>query len=343
MSANVRRGRLIYLVFAIAIVVDLVSSAVLSLILNSENFSLLKSVVIPLAVIYFILDLWQGDKLTRWLLASWTLVRGAGNLFTVALILYRLASVTKPEQTDFFIDVIVIPFLIPMLYGVFYLAAGLTLLLSPSIKLFCERQSKLAEGVFETIYEWVLGLFQKDRASKELRRFRRELANRTHYPVLTREILDSLNDHELIDAIVDHARLITEKDYDRKAEILATLPRGIQAVYRTWWVDIELGNGGFYQYFFHKGIDEAFLALEGYKLLGEQEAAGLMARAIEISLQEEEHLENFSDDPAEIMEQYVAARKASSLPELDGLFYELQPGEATLGYIRAHADEFVSG
>lgn len=342
MSLSVRRGRLIYFAFATFVIGDLVASAGLSLMLKSGNFDLLRSVLIPLGVTYLILDLWQGDRLSRWLVALWAMIRGGGMLLSFAFVLYRLGSVTLPEQTDFFVDIIVKPFLIPIFYGGTYFVAGLTLLLSPSLKMFCKYQSKSGEGVFEMLYEWVMGMFQKDRPSRELRKFYRDLANQPHYPVLTRQILDSLEDHELRDAIVDHARLKTEKDYDRKEEILASLPRGIQAVYRTWWVEIEVGNGGFYQYFFNKGIDEAFLALEGYKLLGEQEAAGLMARAIEISLQEEEHLENFSDDPAEIVEQYVAARKASSLPELDGLFYERHPGEATVGYIRAHPDEFAS-
>jgi hypothetical protein len=85
------------------------------------------------------------------------------------------------------------------------------------------------------------------------------------------------------------------------------------------------------------------MALEGYKLFGEHEVASVLARAIDVYLQEEpEQLKHRTDNPSQMIEQYVKAREVSTLPELDRLFYEADDSGSAVKYIRAHIDEFVA-
>ena len=115
----------------------------------------------------------------------------------------------------------------------------------------------------------LLRLIKMDRASRSTRRFFRNYARRTRYPELTREILDSIGELEFDSAVVDYVNLKVGTEGRRRAlEIVSQMSRGIQAVYSTWWVQAEVDNGGLHQYFYNQGIDFAFMALEGYRLLG---------------------------------------------------------------------------
>lgn len=66
--------------------------------------------------------------------------------------------------------------------------------------------------------------------------------------------------------------------------------------------------------------------------------------AIEVYLQEEpEQLKHRTDNPLQMIEQYVKARNVSTLPELDSSFYEADDdGALAMEYIRAHIDVFVA-
>jgi hypothetical protein len=192
------------------------------------------------------------------------------------------------------------------------------------------------------IADWFLRFIKMDRSSRSTRKSFRDYDNRMRYPVLTRKILESLDDSDLVDAVRDYVQLKIEADYQHKFQIVSSLPRSFQAVYSTWWVDAEVNNGGFHQYFFNQGADWAFMALEGYKLMGAREMAGLMARAIEVHLREEpEQQECRANGPLHLLEQYVEARKISGLPELDRTYYSLSFYDVAIGYIRSHLDDFV--
>lgn len=191
--------------------------------------------------------------------------------------------------------------------------------------------------------DWILSFIKMDRSSRSNRRFFREYAKRTRYPVLTREILESLTDSEIDSAIVDYVRLRIDQDYSNHLKIVSSLSPGIRAVYSTWWVQCEVANGGFHQYFYNQGVDWAFTALEGYKLLGANDHAELVARAIDIYLKEEpEQLKLRPRDLSDMLERYVEARSDSTLPELDNFFYDLKSDGLAIPYIRAHIDEFVT-
>src|SRR5262249_46541165 len=159
---------------------------------------------------------------------------------------------------------------------------------------------------------------------------------------LTREILDSIGELEFDSAVVDYVNLKVGTEGRRRAlEIVSQMSRGIQAVYSTWWVQAEVDNGGLHQYFYNQGIDFAFMALEGYRLLGAPKHAELLSRAIDIYLGEEESQRaHYSGQLLTMLEDYVEARKASGLPELERMSHI--EGEHVIGlafqYMKKHPE-----
>src|SRR5262249_32400256 len=115
------------------------------------------------------------------------------------------------------------------------------------------------------ILDRLLRLIKMDRSSRSIRRFFREYDNRTRYPELTLAILSSIGELEFDAAVVDYVQLKVGENCRQEFEIVAQMSPGIQAVFTTWWVQAEVDNGGLHQYFFNKGVDWAFKALEGYR------------------------------------------------------------------------------
>jgi Domain of unknown function (DUF4375) len=196
------------------------------------------------------------------------------------------------------------------------------------------------------IIDRLLRLVKIDSASRSARKFFRDYANRTRYPQLTRETLQSIDELDFDSAVVDYVDIVIDGKYDRAIDIVSKMSPGIQAVYSTWWVQAEVDNGGLHQYFCNKGVEWAFKAVEGYKLLGAPKHTALVTRAIELYLEEEVEQKAFYRGNLQTMiEDYVEARKASDLPALDSLFYALED-EYIIGlafeYMKRHLDEFVT-
>ena len=289
-----------------------------------------------------VVSLWVGHAWLRWFVAIWALSEAALYVLASTWVMYHMAIITPPEKAMFFMTFSLRQFWFPMLKATIYLLAGLMLILSPGIRVFLDHQAKSVDAPWPAWIERLLERFGMDRASRAFRRRLRDCEDRRRHPVLTRDKLQSLEDYQLEDAIVGFVQFKINGDYAHEFQIVSSLPAGFQAVYSTWWVNAEVSNGGFHQFFYNRGIEFAFMALEGYKRFGDEELAILMARAIDLYLQEEpEQLLYRTRDLTEMLEKYVAARDVSRLPELDSLFYRVQSGSSAAQYIRAHLDEFV--
>ena len=342
MSPLAQRGRILFLILATLIIFDGVSRFVRPLIFTDAHFTFRESVLVPAVIIFIIVSLWQLEPRHRRFRPYVFLIYGGGCLFQYARLMYRMALATPPEEADRFAERALAIFGLPVLEAVFFIVASMMLVFSPSLKDFFEYQTLHATNPWTNLGNWVLGLIKGDGLTPEGRKFWHDFENRTRYPVLTRAILDSLDDQDLFDAIHDYVDLKVEKDYGNEFAIVSSMPRGFQAVYSIWGLKAEVDNGGFYQFFYNKNVDWAFMALEGYKLFGEDKLAAITARAIELYLQEESEQRKYqSDNPLEMIEKFVEGRKASTLPELDKLFYECDGCDGA-EYIRAHIDEFVA-
>jgi len=189
----------------------------------------------------------------------------------------------------------------------------------------------------------LLALIKMDRSSRWSRRYLRE---HPRYPELTRRILESISALDFDLAVVDYVSLKVTSDYNRKLEIVSQMSPGIQAVYSTWCVQAEVDDGGLHQFFYNKGVDWAFKALEGYHLLGAHKHAEVMARAIEVHLEEErEQKAQFSGELVSLLEDYCEARKLSKLPDLDAQFpatHDESVIALAFEYMKRHMDQFIT-
>ena len=84
----------------------------------------LKSVAQPLCFAFAVAFLWQGDVWMRWLVGTMCIFSGGLLAFVCARVLIKLAGVTPPQMTGFFIHVVAYPVGIVGEFGLFYVLAG---------------------------------------------------------------------------------------------------------------------------------------------------------------------------------------------------------------------------
>jgi hypothetical protein len=96
---------------------------------------------------------------------------------------------------------------------------------------------------------------------------------------LTREILDRIPDDQLDDTILTRVGAVIG-DLSKEYEIVKMMSSGIQMMYSTCYLEYEVCNGGFSQYFLNSASQFAAEALEGYRLIGADEVADLVEKAI---------------------------------------------------------------
>lgn len=143
------------------------------------------------------------------------------------------------------------------------------------------------------------------------------------YSVLTKELLTSLKDDELEQAIADHIWTYKVKeDYDKDYEITKTLPDAMKYLYATWTLELEVDDGGFSQFFENYGTDFTKEAIDGYRFFGANEQADVVAEAVGAYYKKGER--QFDD--------------------LDDKFYsnESKATDLKIKYIREHIDQFTT-
>jgi hypothetical protein len=168
-------------------------------------------------------------------------------------------------------------------------------------------------------------------------------ANKTQskYPALTPEILRGIPDNELEEAVLDYVSSKIGNNYEHEHEIVTTLPKGFQTIYSTWWVEAEVNNGGFNQYFWNSAGQFRKEALEGYKILGATEHADLMDQAIKIYDQEAGRLQKFKEKGT--VAAFSESYKDDPLKQCDDKFYKIKTDVSALRvkFIREHSELFV--
>lgn len=148
--------------------------------------------------------------------------------------------------------------------------------------------------------------------------------NRKRYAELSPDVLKTIPDSEVEQAIVDFVdcRIRLEGNAERQA--LRSLSKGFLAVYTTWGVEAEVNNGGFNQYFWNSAGEFATDAAEGFDLIGAPALARLTERAIAIHTKDEERMARFKTRGS--LEAFSESYEHNPLNELDEEFYRLARG-----------------
>ena len=92
-----------------------------------------------------------------------------------------------------------------------------------------------------------------------------------------------------------------------------------QIIYSVWWLEAEVNNGGFSQYFWNSAGDHANETLSALEKVGAVKTAGLLKRAMDIAF------EGVAPADREARQSLLALNeqnKEDKLGELDSEFYE---------------------
>ncbi|QDS94237.1 hypothetical protein FF011L_30160 [Roseimaritima multifibrata] len=138
----VNRGRVLFVIFALLIVLNEAANILFAFSGMSANFQWFKSVILPVLLIGAVWSLWEtGEKWTRWGLATWALLKGITSLWVLGYVMYRMAEITPPENADSFFRISDMLFTMPVIHASIFVVIGLAFFFSPSIRLFLETRS----------------------------------------------------------------------------------------------------------------------------------------------------------------------------------------------------------
>lgn len=169
-----------------------------------------------------------------------------------------------------------------------------------------------------------------------------DFINRPIYKELTTEIIDSIDDNDLEQVVIDNIYEQVGNNYKKEFSNVQKLTKGQQAMFAVWWVEAEVNNGGFNQFYFNPSGQYAEMAEDGFQLFGASKFANLMRRANKVYAENRERLEEFDDGT---MESFSESYKDNPLNALDEEFYELYNSESLnqlrIAYIREHPTEFT--
>lgn len=170
-----------------------------------------------------------------------------------------------------------------------------------------------------------------------------EFNNRKIYEKLTSEILKTIPDDKLEQAIIDNIDTNFEKGEQYTLDKISKLTKGQQAVFSTWWLEAEVNNGGFNQFYFNSSGQFAEMAEIGFGTIGAEKFSELTSRANKIYSENKERLEEFDDGT---MESFSESYKDNPLNDMDTEFYKVYEsekiGDLRIKYIREHLNDFTT-
>ncbi len=176
-----------------------------------------------------------------------------------------------------------------------------------------------------------------DAIAKSLEEFR----NRKIYDAITVDLLNQLADSDLEQALIDYIGTKFGDDYVREREIISGLKPGLRALYITWWVEAEVNNGGFNQYYWNSAGQFANEAPNAFEYFGAEQYAALMREANRVRAAEANAMDKYED--LGTMEAFSASYDESRLGPLDDRFYKLTENLSAVrvAKIRAMPDDFT--
>ena len=176
----------------------------------------------------------------------------------------------------------------------------------------------------------------------EISDFFDDFMNRPIYKKLTVEILGSKEDNDIEQIVMDNIFELIGDNYEKEFQNFRKLTKGQQAMFSVWWVEAEVNNGGFNQFYFNSSGQYAKMAVEGFELFGATKFADLMRRANNIYIENKDNLERFNDGT---IESFSESYQDNPLNVLDDEFYELHNTESLnelrIKYIRENIAEFT--
>lgn len=187
-------------------------------------------------------------------------------------------------------------------------------------------QSKPTEDLFEKYFGKSQLEFKKQRI----------------YTELNAEIIATIPDKNLEQAIQDFTAEAIDKDWENDVRKVPALGAGFSAVYFLGTLDYEVNNGGFNQFFFNEGREAVVLAKEGADLMGLRKLSAVISKALVIEQIEREKMAKVKK--VGTIEAFFESYDEISFEEADEAFEKLDIdlGKEILSFIR-RKPEFFEG
>jgi hypothetical protein len=179
-------------------------------------------------------------------------------------------------------------------------------------------------------------------SANELRDSLKEFENRKIYLALSTDVLASIPDDKLEQAIIDFISEKAKKNGGDERKTLQNLPAGFLAVYATWVLEAEVNNGGYNQFFWNSSGEYADDAVRGFNRIGAPGLAALTAEAIEI--QKKQAARTTGLKKRGTLEDFSESYQDNALNPLDDRFYKsnIDIGALRVKFIRENPKLFVA-
>ena len=171
-----------------------------------------------------------------------------------------------------------------------------------------------------------------------------DFKNRKIYTKLSVKIIDLTPDDKLLQVVFDNLSEQLPKDYRKEFEFITKkFNSSQQAIYLTWWLEGEVNNGGFNQFYTNSSGQYADMVPEQLRKMGATKFAELAERANQIYKSNYEQIRKEQDGT---IEGFSKSYENNPLNELDDEFYKLYEQEnlymKQIEFIRMNKNDFIS-
>ena len=183
-------------------------------------------------------------------------------------------------------------------------------------------------------------VMNEDDQFQGMAKFLAEFKDRKKYAQLDPEILKTIPDEKLCQAIVDYVAAAIREDWENDTTKVPQLGAGFSAVYFVSQLDGEVNNGGFNQFFFNEGRRAVELSKEGAELMGMNELAEIVGKALAVAEREQAKMAKVKAKGT--IEAFMQSYEDVSFDEADDAFFELKDlDKQIVAFIRSKPELFV--
>lgn len=169
-----------------------------------------------------------------------------------------------------------------------------------------------------------------------------DFKNRPVHKVLTEQIFDTTSDDRLLQVVFDNLNEKLPKDYTLEYQTVLSWTKPRQAIYLIWYLEAEVNNGGYNQFYFNSSGQYYQLLPDALKLVGADKFSNLTERANKIYQQENKKITKHQDGT---LEGFSKSYEDNPLNNFDTEFYDLYKTEnlqqIQVAFIRNHKTEFI--
>jgi hypothetical protein len=145
-----KRGRQLFLVLASLIVFNEATNLLLVITTGSSISTWLRSMCFPLVILWAVWNVWNsGDRGSRFTLGGLLIAKSLIAMWVFGFLMISMAKITPSNEARFFWEISAFLFALPALQAIVFIAIGLTICYSRSIRAFLETR-KDRQNAFES-------------------------------------------------------------------------------------------------------------------------------------------------------------------------------------------------